>query len=96
MGNLDAKAPNGESPLQVERRIRTAVDRIFSLDFSNALVVCHGRLLKVLLCSLLNVGLQNMHKFEQDNTAVNILESVDGKEFTSVVINCTEHLKDKS
>jgi hypothetical protein len=42
------------------------------------------------------MGLQNMDKIEQKNTAVNILETSDGKSFTPILLNCTEHLKEMS
>jgi len=57
------------------------------------LIVCHGRLLKILLCSLMDIGLENMEKFAQNNTAVNVLEYDDqSKSFTAILLNCTAHL----
>jgi len=106
-GNFTFQSPGGESALQVETRSRHAIDQILSLKDQNDqpfehhhpdevetfAIVCHGRLLKILLCSLMDIGLEKMEKFAQNNTAVNVLE-YDGcsKSFTAILFNCTAHL----
>eukprot|EP01117_Protostelium_nocturnum_P008050 TRINITY_DN2865_c0_g2_i2.p2 TRINITY_DN2865_c0_g2~~TRINITY_DN2865_c0_g2_i2.p2 ORF type:complete len:254 (-),score=91.24 TRINITY_DN2865_c0_g2_i2:230-991(-) len=105
-GELDLCLPGGESPLQVENRARQAFFQIIhSLDQNNQpipsaspspkniLIVCHGRLLKILLCSLLDIGLENMEKFGQSNTAVNVLEfDRSSNSFSLSLLNCISHL----
>eukprot|EP01114_Cavostelium_apophysatum_P020211 TRINITY_DN6714_c0_g1_i1.p1 TRINITY_DN6714_c0_g1~~TRINITY_DN6714_c0_g1_i1.p1 ORF type:complete len:278 (+),score=71.89 TRINITY_DN6714_c0_g1_i1:154-987(+) len=102
-----AAAPGGETPTQVAKRSLSAIEQMLKKGFSCGVVVCHGRLLKVLLCSLLKMPLQDMHKIDQNNCAVNILEfemeetengekvksiSIEDVNFTPVKLNCTEHL----
>ncbi|PRP86689.1 hypothetical protein PROFUN_05168 [Planoprotostelium fungivorum] len=109
-GELDHIMPGGESPLQVEDRARKSFAQIKSLldsegnkltqydredDIDTYLIICHGRLLKILICSLLDIGLENMEKFQQNNTAVNILEwDEETKSFTLQLLNCTAHLEE--
>jgi len=95
-GNFLAQPPGGETVLQVVERANSAISDMINQGFKSAkygLVVCHGRLLKILLSSLLGMGLQNMHRLEQHNTAVNILE-FDGHRYKAITLNCTKHLDD--
>ena len=86
--------PEGESPIDVETRSIKVIKSVLSNPHRNCLIVAHGRMLKIVLSSLLDLGLHNMHTIEQDNTAVNILEYKEDK-FHPVVLNCTNHLQDK-
>lgn len=96
---------------QVEARARRAFFQIANLcdatnnripgfegkddSVENYLIVCHGRLIKILLCSLLDIGLENMEKFQQNNTAVNVIEyDPSSKDFTVALLNCTSHLEE--
>jgi len=92
-GNFQAQPPGGETVHQVAERATSAINHMINEGAKYGLVVCHGRLLKILLSSLLGLGYENMHRMEQYNTAVNILE-FDGKEFKAVLLNCTKHLDD--
>lgn len=91
-GDYDFRVEEGESIYEVQRRARGAVDRILEAHTGETvLVVSHGRLLRVLLATLLEVGLERMDEFKHANTCVNILNySPDG--FESSLLNCTAHL----
>jgi len=88
--------PDGESPLDVERRAVPVIRQLMEQKVeSQGLIVCHGRLLRVVLCSLLGQGLDKMGLFPQENCAVNILEyDVETGKFSELVINSYEHLED--
>eukprot|EP01116_Phalansterium_solitarium_P021129 TRINITY_DN6467_c0_g1_i3.p2 TRINITY_DN6467_c0_g1~~TRINITY_DN6467_c0_g1_i3.p2 ORF type:complete len:230 (-),score=73.18 TRINITY_DN6467_c0_g1_i3:124-813(-) len=93
-GRGDVRLPGGETPVEVLQRARSVIDQILAdTGVRQALVVCHGRLLKVLLSSLLDFGWQRMNAIEQHNTAVNIVDfdPATGK-FHAVALNSTEHL----
>jgi broad specificity phosphatase PhoE len=55
------------------------------------LVVTHGRLLRVLLSTLLDFGLERMNEINHANTGVNIVTHLDGR-FDFTLLNCTAHL----
>ena len=58
-----------------------------------ALVVAHGRFLRVLLATLLNdYGLERMHEIHHTNTGVNHLVG-DCDRFEARRLNCTAHLE---
>jgi len=90
-GKTNLGAPNGECPLDAEQRALKVIKHILDQDIQHALLIAHGRLLKVILCSLLKKGLHNMHEFQVDNTSVNVLE-YDGETFTPVLLNGVDHL----
>jgi len=91
------KLPEGESPKDVEyRAVKVIRDILMQKDVNNCLIICHGRLLKVVLCSLLEKGLHKMHEVEQYNTAINILEfDPETERFEVICLNSTEHLIEK-
>jgi broad specificity phosphatase PhoE len=92
---FDLQLPGGESPLEVEQRAATLVRQIAREKVKHqGLIVCHGRLLRVLLCSLLGVGLDKMGHFPQENCAVNILEYDDASDtFSRILLNDFSHLE---
>jgi len=98
-GNVHVRTCNGaESPVEVQQRSLPLVHQLLQYeDVKNLLIVCHGRLLKILICGLLKIGLENMAKLPQSNTAVNILDYNTQTGTSSVVIlNCTKHLDNLS
>lgn len=94
-GNTNLTIPGGESPEDVEKRAVDAISKILhDPDANYILIVCHGRLLRILLCSLLGLGLDKMQTIEQGNTCVNVLEWHSEKNlFIPKKINSTEHLQ---
>lgn len=91
-GDVNVPIPGGESPVEVyeraDGRIRSLLDeegnetRVFFL---------HGRLIRILLSKWLGYGLQNMHKIEHQNGAINhVLKN--HVSFNVVYLNKTDHL----
>ncbi|MEO0557985.1 MAG: histidine phosphatase family protein [Bacteroidota bacterium] len=92
-GAFDHAVSGGESPQDVETRARRAVEQIQSVHRTgNVLVVTHGRLLRVLLASLLpDFSLRRMQELTHENTAVSIVD-LDGGAPRARILNDTSHL----
>lgn len=91
-GEVDKPIPGGESPVEVYER---ADGRIRSLlnqgDNQTKVFFLHGRLIRILLSKWLGYGLENMHKIEHQNGAINhILKN--HVSFNVVYLNKTDHL----
>ncbi|KAJ3345559.1 hypothetical protein HDU83_003943 [Entophlyctis luteolus] len=77
-GLFDAKAEGGESPLEVETRSVPAFYRILRdahVNEQNIAIVIHGRLIRILLASILRHDLAGMSDFPHANTCVNVLDA---------------------
>lgn len=93
-GIFDVPVEGGESILDVQRRAVTALDAMLEQHAGGTLlVVSHGRLLRVLLASVLDgYGLEQMHLIKHANTSVNRVQWYDGR-FEVNLLNCTAHLE---
>lgn len=94
-GDFDARVPGGESIREVADRAMRAFRRIVTNHADGTvLVVAHGRLLRVLLASVLpHVGLTRMQEIQHANTSVNCVVVEDGVA-EAQLLNCTAHLED--
>ncbi|KAK5672294.1 hypothetical protein QVD99_001398 [Batrachochytrium dendrobatidis] len=74
-GDFHAMAPHGESPFQVEAR---AVPAFYNLMLNrpetNIVFVVHGRLLRIMLSSILFQNLNHMNDFTHHNTCINLID----------------------
>lgn len=92
-GDIEAKIPGGESPQQVfDRASKKIIDVLKASDEKNIVFLIHGRLIRILLSGLLNLGLKNMHLIKHENGAINHL-TWDGEYFKTVELNMTAHLE---
>ncbi|KAJ3242008.1 hypothetical protein HDU81_008880 [Chytriomyces hyalinus] len=75
-GRFDASAPGGESPLEVELRSVPALYNVITSHPSktNFAVVIHGRLIRIMLASILNRNLSFMNTYQHFNTCINTLD----------------------
>lgn len=92
-GAYDRAPEGGESIRDVQDRARQAIRHIFSREAGRtALVVTHGRYLRVLLATLLDgYGLEHMPDLDHANTCVNHVICEGGK-VRAERLNCTAHL----
>lgn len=91
-GEFDYKVEEGESIIDVQTRCVRAVDHIVEAHAGETvLVVTHGRLLRVLLSTILDLGLDRMNEIDHTNTGVNVVTYCDGT-YSSSLLNCTAHL----
>ena len=92
-GEFDYRVEEGESILDVQERALRAVEQIVAgHPGETVLVVTHGRLLRVLLSTLLEFGLERMNDVNHANTGVNVLTYAGGR-FECSLLNCTAHLE---
>ncbi len=91
-GKLNTPIPGGESPVEVFDRANDVIRRDIENRKSDTLVyILHGRLIRILLSKWLGYGMENMHKIEHQNGAVNHLVYDGG--FKAIYLNKTDHLK---
>jgi broad specificity phosphatase PhoE len=92
-GNVDARIPGGESPLEVQNRIRTVLDIILSREDENPILICmHGRAMRIFLATVLNYDLKCMDQFSHHNMGLYEL-TFTGTLFTVDKFNDLEHLQ---
>jgi phosphoserine phosphatase len=90
-GNLHAKIANGESPLEMQARQKTALDTILQSTETEILICMHGRAMKSFLCLLLDEPLTQMEKFHHSNLCLYQVEL--GLYAKLLKANNVEHLK---
>jgi len=92
-GQYDRAPEGGESIREVQRRARRALRHILARENGRtALVVSHGRYLRVLLATLLDAyGLEHMSDLGHSNTCVNRVVWAEGRARADL-LNCTAHL----
>ncbi len=93
-GDLEAKIPNGENPIEMQQRQQIVLDHILSNTHEKEVLVCmHGRAMKSLLCLMLNKPLTNMESFTHTNLCLYKL-TYDNGLFVLMDANNTKHLSD--
>jgi len=93
LGNTTLRIEQGESPDDVVKRMKPAIDHIMAQTEEKLVLVCmHGRAIRILLCLLLNYPLKSMDMFEHENLCLYLLHYNDGL-FTVELANDTTHLR---
>lgn len=91
-GAYEMQVEEGESIYEVRDRALASVENILhAQQGKTVLIVSHGRLLRVLLASILGDGLESMDDFHHANTCVNVVTHRSGR-FEASLLNCTAHL----
>ncbi len=93
LGNLNAKIPDGESPLEMQKKHLRFIEQYRSTSYSKILVCSHGRAMRILLATMLNKPLQEMDQFHHRNTSVYRVVD-DGHTFTLTDHNNLSHLNE--
>lgn len=84
--------PMGENFAQVkERAYQKIIDLVNEHLDQNILVVSHGGTIRSIICAVLDVPLDKIWCFRQDNTAVNIIDFYEQRAILSL-LNSTHHL----
>jgi probable phosphoglycerate mutase len=93
LGNTTLRIEGGESPDDVVKRMKPAVDHMMSKPEEQTVLVCmHGRAIRILLCILLNYPLKSMDMFEHENLCLYLLHHT-GNSFTIRLHNDVSHLR---
>lgn len=91
-GKTHLAVEGGESPEDVMKRQKEALDYILQQsDEKNILICMHGRAMRILLCWLMKRPLSQMDDFMHDNLGLYVLHFEDEK-FEIVTTNDLEHL----
>lgn len=86
LGNTAERIEGGESPEDVVKRQRVAIDRFMSNKSEKTILICmHGRAMRILLCQLLNYPLKSMDLFEHKNLCLYRLD------FTGTMFAIKDH-----
>ncbi|WP_448518309.1 histidine phosphatase family protein [Rhodoflexus sp.] len=90
-GDLTAKVPGGESPLEVAARQQVALRYIMQQTNEQRILICmHGRAMRIFLSQLLDTSLSSMDQYDHGNLCLYVV-SYDGEKFQLQVANSTEH-----
>lgn len=91
-GDIKHAIPGGESPAEVFERADGKIRKILNNGGNQTRVFfLHGRLIRILLSKWLGYGLENMHRIEHQNGAINhVLKN--NVSFNIVYLNKTDHL----
>lgn len=93
LGNTTLRIEGGESPEDVVRRMKPAVDHILGYTNEKTILICmHGRAIRILLCYLLNYPLRCMDMFEHTNLCLYVLNHT-GSMFNIELYNDSHHLR---
>lgn len=93
LGNTAIRIQGGESPDDVIKRMKPAMDYIMRHEEEKTILICmHGRAIRILLCHLLNYPLKSMDMFEHSNLCLYLLNYT-GSMFSVELYNDTSHLR---
>lgn len=90
-GNYHARIEGGESPFEVQKRLKTFFDELHQQSHEKVLVCTHGRTSRILLCMLLEWELSKMADFVHRNTGVAKLVAA-GDKYELAFFNNVDHL----
>ena len=93
LGRTDLKIEGGESPDDVVRRMKPAVDYMMGETSEKTILICmHGRAIRILLCYLLHYPLKSMDMFEHQNLGLYVL-NYSGTMFSIEKYNDDSHMR---
>ncbi|MFN4145995.1 MAG: histidine phosphatase family protein [Runella sp.] len=94
-GQTDLQAEGGESPLEVQARLQSVMEIILSRQHEKTILVAmHGRAMRVLLATLLQLPLSRMDDFQHSNLCLYLLKyDYQTQKFSIEKENDTQHLK---
>lgn len=91
-GNFDARLSSGESANDVHERCLVFKEHLLNRTESKILICAHGRLNRVLVCTLLNQGLEHMESYGHINTGLYRFELKEDQ-FKLLLANDAKHLE---
>ncbi len=91
-GLLEKKTEGGESPVEVQNRLKEFLNYLNQKNYQRVLLCTHGRTSRILMCTLLGHPLSKMNYFEHQNTALSKVYWENGS-YKLSFFNNVEHLK---
>ncbi len=94
-GNLDLRFEGGESPLEALERVKKGLSSILMKENESTIAIClHQRILRIVMCYILNKPLTMMDDFPHHNTGVTTVDyNYQTNAFSLLVLDNTSHLK---
>jgi probable phosphoglycerate mutase len=93
LGNTSLSIEKGESPEDVVKRMKPAMEHILQQNQEKTILICmHGRAIRILLCYLLQYPLKSMDMFEHQNLCLYKLNYT-GSMFSVELYNDVRHLR---
>lgn len=94
-GNFDVGLEGGETITELAARCEAFKQILLERSETTILVCAHGRLIRCLMCILLDEPLTKMDEFGHSNTGLYQLK-LENNQFSTVKTNDTEHLDNQS
>lgn len=91
-GDIHASIEKGESPLQVQERLRAFINRLERSGHRKVLICSHGRSMRILLCTLFDEPLSQMDKYPHQNLCLYRITKED-KTYRLTTFNDTSHFE---
>lgn len=91
MGDLDLKAPGGESPIEVQQRQSLFLNSMLQQPQQKILICMHGRAMRIFLPTMLQKSLLTMDEFPHHNLTLYKLNFAQER-FTVELFNNLDHL----
>ncbi|MCT4585420.1 MAG: histidine phosphatase family protein [Peptostreptococcaceae bacterium] len=76
---------------RIAKKIKTLNEKHDNKTF---LIISHGMIIKLLLTELVGIEINDMYKFKQGNTALNIINGLEGNRFQIDILNDTTHTRE--
>ncbi len=93
-GQFMVKFPGGESPLEALLRVKDGFEKILEAEDEKTIIIClHQRILRIVLCFLLQKPLTEMDSYPHHNTGVTTIDyNYTTGLFSLVALNEVTHL----
>ena len=92
-GELETKIDGGENPIEVSERLARGFEYIVSQPEEETVLVCvHGRVIRILMCWMLNYPLSYMDNFKHTNTGLYLVNWT-GEQYSLEIANEVGHLE---
>lgn len=94
-GRTNLSIPGGESPEDVAKRQKPIIELILSKKEEENILICmHGRAMRILICKLLNLPLNQMDQYAHNNLGLYIIRIyVNNIQPIIIKNNCLMHLQ---
>lgn len=89
-GNTDLSLEGGESPNEVQARLKSFTQKLIAGKEETILICSHGRVMRIFLCHLLHYPLSCMDAFPHANTGLYLLHY--HNTFSAALYNDVSHL----
>lgn len=95
LANEEGYPPDGESIIGFYERAKSAIEQVINKESEGTIViVAHAGTIKLILCNLLGLSVQDIWKTKQDSASISRVELYDDGHCMLTLLNDTCHLKE--